>query len=87
VWHKRDWVIAAVAALLGWLFVLLIAAAGLHGGWALGGGVVFALALAALYGRSKRITGLAFVCVTVEWPVLFVVTLLMAYLVFPPSET
>jgi hypothetical protein len=86
VWHKREWVIAAVAALLGWLFVLLIAAAGLHGGWALGGGLVLALALATLYGRSKRITGLAFVCVTLEWPVQFLVTLLMANLIEPPSD-
>lgn len=85
--HKRDWLIAAVAALLGWLFALLVAAAGRHGAWALAGGVVFALALATLYGRSRRVTGLAFVCVTLEWPVLFLVTLLMAYLIAPPSET
>jgi hypothetical protein len=88
VWRKREWVVAAVAALLGWLFALLLAAAGVvHGVWALGAGLVFALALATVYGRSKRVTGLAFVCVTLEWPVLFLVTLLLAYLIAPPSET
>jgi hypothetical protein len=86
-------VIAAVAALLGWLFALLLAlllsavSVRVRGVWALGGGVVFALALAALYGRSRRVTGLTFVCITLEWPVLFLVTVLIAYWLFPPSET
>jgi hypothetical protein len=55
-----------------WLFALLLAAI-VPGGWALVGGGVFALALATLYARARRlrplrVAGLAFVCITLEWP-------------------
>jgi hypothetical protein len=61
----HSWLVAAAAALFGWLFALL-AATIVTEGWALLGGGVFALALATLYARARRlrplrVAGLAFV--------------------------
>jgi hypothetical protein len=86
----HSWLAGGAAALLGWLFVLLIAAT-LPGGWALVGGGVFAMVLATLYARARRlkplrVAGLAFVCVTLEWPVLFLISLAIAYLVTGPPQ-
>lgn len=86
----HSWLVGAVAALAGWLFVLLLAAI-TPGGWALVGGGVFALALAALYARARRLrplrtAGLAFVCITLEWPALFLAYLVIAYWVGGPPQ-
>jgi len=86
----HSWLVAAAAALLGWLFALLIAAI-VPGGWALVGGGVFALAPAALYARARRlkplrVVGLAFVCITLEWPLLFLASLFIAIWVGGPED-
>jgi hypothetical protein len=86
----RSWLVAGAAALFGWLFALVIAAI-VPGGWALLCGGVFALVLAALYARATRlrplrVAALAFVCITLEWPVLFLVSLAIAYWVGGPPQ-
>jgi hypothetical protein len=86
----HSWLLGAVAALVGLLFALLLGAI-VPGGWALVGGGIFALALAALYARGRRLrplraAGLAFVCITLEWPVLFLVYLIIAYWVGGPPQ-
>jgi hypothetical protein len=90
---RRDMVVAAIvdglAAILSWL--QLIAAASIFGGglgWAGLGAVLPPFALAALCARRWRVdlrcvAALAFPCVVLAWPILFVVTL---FIVGPGSD-
>lgn len=89
----RSWVVAATAALLGWLVaVLLTAVVGVRPGWmVLLGAAMTTLALVPLYARIRgfgRFEVIAYTsaCIVLEWPVLFLVTLAVAYWVGGPPE-
>jgi hypothetical protein len=80
---RRSWARAAAAALLGWLFVVLLLILGVRPlGWVLCGAAVSALALALLYARARRLNpfqvfAFAFACIMLEWPVLALLILLI----------
>jgi hypothetical protein len=87
----HSWLVAAIAAFFGWLLVILLALAGVPVGWALLGAAAGTLALAALYARARRmkrleVAGLTFVCITLEWLVLAVVTWAIALVVEGPGD-
>jgi hypothetical protein len=80
--------IAAAAALLGWILLVVLAELLGRGlGWGALGAVMPPLAFAALYARAKGLgtlaaIGLTFVLIVVEWPLLYVIALL----IFGPGE-
>jgi hypothetical protein len=89
----RRWLVGAPAALIGWLFVVLLAVVGVRPVWlVLLAAVVATLALTTLYERRWgfrpfEVFSYTFACIVLEWPVLFLVTLVIAYWVSPPAET
>ena len=79
----RSWVVAAVAAFLGWLLVVLLLVVGaLALGWVLLTTAAATLALVTLYARARalrpfEVSGFTFACIALEWPILGLVTLLI----------
>jgi hypothetical protein len=79
----RSWVVAAVAAFLGWPFAVLLLVVGARPlGWVLIAAAVATVAAATLYARPRsfrtvEVFGFAFACIMLEWPILALVTLLI----------
>jgi hypothetical protein len=87
----RSWLVAAIAAFLGWLLVILLALGRVPVGWALLAAAAATLALTALYAHASRlrpleVAGLTFVCITLEWLVLAVATWAIALVVAGPGD-
>lgn len=79
----RSWLVAAVAALLGWLLATLLLVVGARPlGWVVLGAAVVTLTGAMLYARVRRCAlteaaAFSFACMVLSWPVLGFVTLLI----------
>lgn len=78
-----SWLVAAVAAFLGWLLATLLLVIGARPlGWVVFGAAVVTLAAAMLYARVRalrpsEVAALALACMVLLWPVLGFVTLLI----------
>jgi hypothetical protein len=79
----RSWLVAAVAAFLGWLLATLMLVVGLRPlGWVLLAAAAVTLAVAMLYARVRalrpsELAAFLFACMMLEWPILGFVTLLI----------
>jgi hypothetical protein len=79
----RAWLVATAAAVLGWLFGVLLLVVGVRpAGWVFLGAAMAALAVVALYARVRRmrtfeVFGFTCACITLEWPLLYLLTLVM----------
>lgn len=79
----RSWLVAAVAAVLGWLLATLLLVVGARPlGWVVLGAALVTLAVVMLYARvralrSSEVAAFLFACVLLSWPVLGLVTLLI----------
>ena len=79
----RAWLVATAAAMLGWLVAVLLVVVGVRpAGWVFVGAAMTALALVSLYARVRRmrtfeIFGFTCACITLEWPLLFLATLVV----------
>ncbi|MHB8492677.1 MAG: hypothetical protein ACYDA6_10770 [Solirubrobacteraceae bacterium] len=77
----RPWVVAGVAALLGWLLAVLLVVAGVRPlGWVLLSTATVTVGLATLLGRARgfkpfEVLGFTFACILLEWPPLVLVSL------------
>ncbi len=83
VFGFRSWLVAAVAAVLGWLLATLLLIVGARPlGWVVLGAAVFTVAAAALYARARalrpsEVAAFSFAAMVLSWPVLGFVTLLI----------
>jgi hypothetical protein len=81
--QRRVWLASIVAALAGWLFVVLLLGIGLRPlGAALALGFVCALAVATAYALTRRrsvaaVLAFTFACALLEWPLLALLSLLL----------
>jgi hypothetical protein len=79
----HAWMVATAAAVLGWMLAVLLVAVGVRpAGWVFLGAAMAALALVSLYARARRmrtfeIFGFTCACITLEWPLLFLATLVI----------
>jgi hypothetical protein len=79
----RAWSVATAAAVLGWLFAVLLLVVGVRpAGWVFLGAAMTALALVALYARVRRmrtfeVFGFTCACITLEWPLLALATVVI----------
>jgi hypothetical protein len=81
--HAPTWIAAVTAALLGWLFALMLILAGLHAlGWVVLCGLAVAGAAAVLSGRFENVdplaaVGFTYACLVLEWPMLTIAYVLI----------
>jgi len=85
----RIWGVPAIAATAGWLIAVLALIVGVRPlGWVLVGAAVATLLLATSFmrGRARRHVeraGMTFACITLLWPILALVTLVIAGIADP----
>jgi hypothetical protein len=79
----HSWLVAVVAAFVGWLLATLLLVIGARPlGWVVLGAAVVTLAAALLYARARalrpsEVAAFSFACILLSWPVLGFVTLLI----------